>query len=634
MKILFVTSTFLKSKEDEQLDFVFEVATAFRRKGHDVMVVAAHGANAEKNHEIDGIKVRRFQYSWPASTQKIAYGCGIAQNISKSIAVKAQFLPYVISNTLALRKAVKEFKPDVVQALWSFPQGWAAALAKKTIGFPLAVHLFGAEIYLAKRYKMPFLAVWSTKHAELLTANSEATRKAALGLGIRKPEVLFCGGVNMQRYNPKNDGSKVRKKHKLGKNKVIFVMGRLVERKGHVFLIKAMKKILKMFPKAKLVIGGGGIEEANIRKAIKELKLENSVILTGRIPILDLPSYYAACDVFCLPAIVDSKGETEGGQGLVIGEAMASGRPVVASNVGGIPDAVKHNANGLLVEQKNPGQLANAICSVLSNKRLAKRLSKAGIGFVEREISYDVYVDKCIKQYERVLKKRGKAYKHIESYYDSFFESERTKYESYRSTEAKSRILDAVKGKTGKLLDLGCGNGELVKYLKERLGKNSFKFYGVDLSKVNIKRSGLKKAAQANLESKLPFKDNCFDVVILQEVIEHLRNRKRIVSEIHRVLKKNGVAVITCPHKYSLILPLYILKNTVFHRMQPIEDWLSKKELRDLMSGKFKNYRLCSHNFFPYHSILPESLVPAVAKIDEMIQNTPVDRKLVAVAVK
>lgn len=225
-------------------------------------------------------------------------------------------------------------------------------------------------------------------------------------------------------------------------------------------------------------------------------------------------------------------------------------------------------------------------------------------------------------------------YKEIEKYYDNFFEEARTPYEKYRSSDANNRILEAIKGKRGKLLDLGCGNGELVSYLRERLDKSQFRFYGVDLSKVNIRRSKLTETVQSNLEEKLPFKSNSFDVVILQEVIEHLRNRNQIIDEAYRVLKKNGVAVVTCPHKYNLILPLYFLKNVVLHKMQPIEDWLSKRQLHKLMKRQFKNYSLRSHNFFPYHSIMPESLIPLAIKIDKLVQNTPVDRKLIAVGKK
>lgn len=225
-------------------------------------------------------------------------------------------------------------------------------------------------------------------------------------------------------------------------------------------------------------------------------------------------------------------------------------------------------------------------------------------------------------------------YKEIEEYYDNFFESDRTPYEKYRSTDANNRILEAIKGKGGKLLDLGCGNGELIDYLMQGLGKGQFHFYGVDLSKVNIKRSKLGEAAQVNLEKRLPFKSESFEVVVLQEIIEHLRNREQVMDEVHRILKKDGVVVVTCPHKYNLIYPLYFVKNVLLHRMQPVEDWLSKRQLHRLMKPRFRSYRLKSHNFFPYHSIMPKALIPLAIKIDKWLQNTPVDRKLIAVGEK
>ena len=398
MKVLFVTSTFLKSKKDEQLDFVYEVATAFERNGHKVMVLAAHCSNACKEHEIDGVKIRRFQYWWPVSMQKIAYGCGIAQNIKGSLLAKAQFVPYILSNAFALRKAVREFEPDVVQVLWAFPQGWAALIALHFCNFCFALHLFGAEIYLSKKIGLPFLASFPTKFAKLLTSNSVATHDAAVGIGAREHDVLFCGGVNTKRYNEKVVGRNFLKRP------VIFVMGRLVERKGHVYLVKAMPEILKKCPNALLVIGGGGPEEFKIKSVVDELGLSKSVYLAGRIPIPDLPSYYAGADVFCLPAIVDSKGETEGGQGLVIGEAMACGVPVVSCNVGGIPDVVKNGINGLLVPQKDSSALAKAVCRILSDKDLASTLSKAGIETVKNDLSYDIFVKKMVKKYKETLK--------------------------------------------------------------------------------------------------------------------------------------------------------------------------------------------------------------------------------------
>jgi len=376
----------------------------FAKKGHDVMVLAAHGNGFPKEQLMNGVAIRRFQYFWPSSLQRVAYGNGIAENTRKSLLARVQLLPYVVSNIFALRKAVREFKPDVVQALWSFPQGMAGAIVKKSARFPLAVHLFGAEVYLAENYKLPFLAAWPANQADFVTANSLATKEAAIRIGVKKPmEIMFYGGIDSEKFSPKNNGAGVRKKHGIGRAKLIFCLGRLVERKGYVFLVRAMPIIIEKFPGTRLIIGSTGPEEENIRNEIKRLGLEKSVIMAGRIANEALPEYYAACDVFCLPAIVDSRGETEGGQGVVIGEAMATGKPVIASNVGGIPDAVKHNVNGLLVEQKSPERLAAAICRVFSDKGLAKRLSAAGREFVAEEISYEAIVNNFLGAYDRMV---------------------------------------------------------------------------------------------------------------------------------------------------------------------------------------------------------------------------------------
>ncbi len=274
--------------------------------------------------------------------------------------------------------------------------------------FRFALHVFGAEPFLAKTYRIPFVVTWPAKGTDLLTANSRAALDATVSLGVERSKVklLFMGGVDQKKFNPKNDGSFIRKKLDLQKDKVVLIVGRVVERKGHRYLVEAMPRILKRFEDAKLVVVGDGPLLQEVKSLAAEKGLGNSVLFPGRVPVKELPLYYAACDVFCLPAIVDSRGETEGGQGIVIGEAMGAGKPVVASRVGGIPDAVKHNVNGLLVEEKKPEMLADAICKVLSDTKLAKRLSKAGIEFVKKENSYDVYVDRVIECYEEMLSKQ------------------------------------------------------------------------------------------------------------------------------------------------------------------------------------------------------------------------------------
>src|SRR5690606_17534889 len=122
--------------------------------------------------------------------------------------------------------------------------------------------------------------------------------------------------------------------------KVILTVGRIVERKGIAYLLRALPEILASVDVRIVVVGKGDPRvEDNLRAIARELSLGDRVVFAGKVPESELIDWYRRCDVFCLPAIVDSQGETEG-LGVVLLEALNYARPVVASDVGGIPDII------------------------------------------------------------------------------------------------------------------------------------------------------------------------------------------------------------------------------------------------------------------------------------------------------
>jgi len=134
-----------------------------------------------------------------------------------------------------------------------------------------------------------------------------------------------------------------------------------------------------------------------IKETINELNLHESVTLTGRLTDEELVNQYADCDVFCLPAIIDSRGDSEG-LGVVLLEAMNYQRPVVASNVGGIPDVIQHEKTGLLTKEKDPEDLAEKLIKVLTDSKYAKGLAERGCQFASTEFSWK----KIMGQWEAV----------------------------------------------------------------------------------------------------------------------------------------------------------------------------------------------------------------------------------------
>ena len=171
-------------------------------------------------------------------------------------------------------------------------------------------------------------------------------------------------------FNP-NVSKELKKALGISGKKVIFTNARIAPQKGLEYLIDAFKEVIEKVPDAILVIKAYSSDrkyEGKILRKIAELDFKNRVMIIKRqVPYEDLPKYYAIADVFVLPSVSEALG-------VVLLEAMASGAPIVATNVGGITDIVIHEYNGLLVRPRDSRGLAEAILKVLINEDLRKKL--------------------------------------------------------------------------------------------------------------------------------------------------------------------------------------------------------------------------------------------------------------------
>jgi glycosyltransferase involved in cell wall biosynthesis len=167
------------------------------------------------------------------------------------------------------------------------------------------------------------------------------------------------------------------------------------------YLIQAMPEILRHMKVRLHIVGDGPF--APIWKAEAEAAgVAAETIFHGHIPNADLEDLYATCHLFVLPAIVDDRGDTEG-QGVVMVEAMSSAMPVVAGNVGGIPDVVLQEKTGILVPQRSPEALAAAIMRVLSDPALAERFGRAGLLHAQDYFNWDRITRLLEEVYRRAI---------------------------------------------------------------------------------------------------------------------------------------------------------------------------------------------------------------------------------------
>lgn len=152
--------------------------------------------------------------------------------------------------------------------------------------------------------------------------------------------------------------------------KILF-LGRFEPRKGLKYLLQALPLVKEKIPNVLLIIGGGGILGYAYQEYIDKQVKEN-IYFTGLLTSEEKPSYYASCDVFCAPSIGHESF------GIVLLEAMASGKPVVASNIAGYRTIVEHGTHGFLCSPRSPEDIADCLIKILTNPTLAKSLGKAG----------------------------------------------------------------------------------------------------------------------------------------------------------------------------------------------------------------------------------------------------------------
>ena len=398
MKTALVTATtFPRWKDDTEPAFVFALSSLLAKKGYKIVVLAPHYPGAKKFEIMGQLKVYRFPYFYPTKLERLCYDGGILENMKKSFLAKVQVPFLLLSEYFHIVKIIKKEKIDFIHAHWIVPQGFLAALIRKFYKIPYITTAHAGDVFPLRKSSMKKIAAFALNNASFITANSSFTRNSILMISNSKNIEVIPMGVDLTDFNPKKKDSSIRKKYGI-QNEFLLFVGRLAEKKGVEYLIKAMPDVLNKLPNAKLLIVGDGSEKEKLTNLTNELNLKNNVIFAGKIKNDDLPKLYATADVFVGPSIVTEKGDTEG-LGVVFLEAIASGTCVIGTNVGGIPDIIKTNETGILAEEKNPEKLAEAIIIMLKNKKLQTKLKKNALNHIKKTYSWEVVAEKFFKLY-------------------------------------------------------------------------------------------------------------------------------------------------------------------------------------------------------------------------------------------
>lgn len=220
------------------------------------------------------------------------------------------------------------------------------------------------------------------------------------GIPSHQREVVI-NGTNPKLFFPM-DQKILREKHQLGEKKIVISISRLIELKGVDTVLEAIPEIIKEIPDFHYLIVGKGDYESVLREMVQQLNIEKYVSFIGRIPYEEIKEYYNLADIFVMPSKVMPSGIES--FGIVFLEANACGKAVIGSRTGGIPDAVLEEETGLLVDERNPSELAKAIIRLLKDKELRDRLGMQGMQRVKTEANWDAVSKKIFG----LIKERAK----------------------------------------------------------------------------------------------------------------------------------------------------------------------------------------------------------------------------------
>lgn len=201
-------------------------------------------------------------------------------------------------------------------------------------------------------------------------------------------------GVDLTRFSGAGDRHKIRREWCVGNGPTLLTVARLTEQKGHRFLIDALPGLLTEWPSLVCLFVGEGECRESLRKQARERGVEQSCRFAGAQNKVD--DWYAAADVVVLPSLSE-------GLPFVVLEAMAMARPVVASNVNGVPEIIQDGRNGLLVPPRNPQALATAIQSLLRDPVRAARIGKAGRQDVAAHFTAGKMIDDTVRVFEEAI---------------------------------------------------------------------------------------------------------------------------------------------------------------------------------------------------------------------------------------
>jgi glycosyltransferase involved in cell wall biosynthesis len=383
-------SKFLSLLLPRLVDRGFETHLQLRPRGE---ILAAYQKYIEHGIHIHDVLLpdkKEFYYSYhllgmlltkPSLIQKLKDAAQIDFLLRKRVALRHWM---AVSHVLATEKIAQRYDIDITHAHDDpLYYGSVGLSFKKNRSNTRYIHTIFGEVLPhtdelnkydsdAQLYREPVKKILA--QADLLLSISHHCAKTVEDIGLDPNRVkIISYTVDDDKFSSKVDPGNILEKYNLSQAKIILFVGQIRPRKGPQILIEAAPLIFEKCPQARIVFVGPGDFAIELKKRSEELGCSEQIIFANKVDEEELPTYFAACDVFVFPSLTPIEC-----LGLSMVQAMLSKKPVVASAVGGIPEVVAADEGGFLVPPFDVHALAEKITKLLLNPDLAAQMGQNG----------------------------------------------------------------------------------------------------------------------------------------------------------------------------------------------------------------------------------------------------------------
>ncbi|KUG22057.1 glycosyltransferase [hydrocarbon metagenome] len=412
MKICFVSHSYPFFAGDWRSNFIASLAEAYTGLGNEVTVFTPlYSGECRKTGEADKVKIVEYRYMPFKSWHLVGYGSSMKNDtkISKSTILLTPFL--LIAGMIKLAGLLKRENYDFLHCHWAVPNALIAVGARWLAGSDAKIltSFPGSDVTVIRNTgTLGKIMAKIIAKSDYLSCNSADLKEGIVRSGIDSEKVDYViYGVDDKKINFSAQKRKITRERLAinDETTLLLVIGRFIPKKGFSTAFRALKYIVEKHKNIKLAVIGDGDLKNEYVEILKQDKTSGHVIFIGYIAANELADYYSACDIFLMP----SEKNPPDGLNTVVPEAMACGRPIVASNVGGNDLVVFDGLNGFLHSEGDYEKLAALVSRLIENESTRIDMGRKSLELIQTKFNWKAIAEYYIEKYKETYGKANRS---------------------------------------------------------------------------------------------------------------------------------------------------------------------------------------------------------------------------------